>query len=158
MTTINPAQQKALNALAYFAERINALTFQKAIQLLYLADEYAVSESGAPNTWLDYHVWKSGPVPEDLYNKIMQATNPQQELTAIAEAPLLIENIKSSFRHLDSVLLVSVKPFDDSRFSDFEVLVLQDIVNSYGHYIDGNCLTYCVIQIHFGIAWCQRTT
>ena len=55
---ITLAQDKAFNALVYFAERIKPLYLTKAINLLYLADELAIKQSGVPVTWLNYKVWK----------------------------------------------------------------------------------------------------
>ena len=58
------------NILLYFANEINPLYLTKAIKLLYILDETSVKEIGAPVTWLDYKVWKLGPVPESIYEDI----------------------------------------------------------------------------------------
>ena len=39
----------------------------KALKLLYLIDETAVRQSGSPITWLEYKVWKNGPVASEIY-------------------------------------------------------------------------------------------
>ena len=44
---ITPAHNKAFNALVYFSKRVRPLYLTKAIKLLYLADEYAIKDSGA---------------------------------------------------------------------------------------------------------------
>ena len=70
---ITLAQDKAFNALVYFAQRIKPLDLTKAIKLLYFADEMAVKQTGVPINWLNYKVWKLGPVPEDIYFKVKYA-------------------------------------------------------------------------------------
>lgn len=63
---ITLAQEKAFNALVYFAERIKLLYLTKAIKLLYLADEKAIKETGVPITWLNYKAWKYGTIPDGI--------------------------------------------------------------------------------------------
>ncbi len=58
------------NILAYMATQTEPLYMTKALKLLYIIDETAVRQSGSPITWLDYKVWKNGPVSHEIYNEL----------------------------------------------------------------------------------------
>ena len=125
---ITLAQNKAFNALVYFAERVKPLYLTKAIKLLYLADEYAIKDSGVPVTWLNYKAWKYGPVPEEIWNKIKSASN--LEINVIDQI-----SVTSPPSHLpDGIILKPVKEFDDSNFSDYEIDVLDHVIKQYGSF------------------------
>jgi len=131
--TITLAQEKAFNALVYFAERIQPLYLTKAIKLLYLADEYAIKKSGVPITWLDYKVWRFGPVPEEVYNRVKRVANQKQAGLEADSLPYLDVTAPPSTLP-DGVMLVPIKTFDDSEFSDYDISILQQVVERYGHY------------------------
>jgi len=125
------AQEKAFNALVYFAERIKLLYLTKAIKLLYMADEQAIKETGVPITWLDYKAWKFGPVPEDIYNKVKQVDNLQK--LENGDGTIYSLKILDSPADLpEGLVLNPVKPFNDDEFSDYEIGVLQAVVDKYG--------------------------
>lgn len=125
------AQEKAFNALVYFAERIKPLYLSNAMKLLYMADEQAIKETGVPITWLDYKVGKFGPVPEDIYNKVKQVDNLQK----LENGDGSIYNLKISDSPVDlpeGLVLNPIKPFNDDEFSDYEIGELQAVVDKYG--------------------------
>ena len=130
---ITLAQEKAFNALVYFAERIKLLYLTKAIKLLYIADEKAIKETGVPITWLNYKAWKFGPVPEDVYNKVKLAHNLQK---MGSEAVTIDQLIVSSppDRLPDGCILEPRKEFDDSQFSDYEIEVLDAVIKECGNF------------------------
>ncbi|SMD00143.1 Panacea domain-containing protein [Pedobacter nyackensis] len=123
---ITLAHNKALNALVYFTERVKPLYLTKAIKLLYLADEYAIKDSGVPITWLNYKAWKYGPVPEEIWNKPKLTSN--LEIDAIDQINLTTSHLA------DKIILKPVKEFDDSNFSDYEIDALDHIVKQYGSF------------------------
>jgi len=125
---ITLAQNKAFNALVYFAERIKPLYLTKAIKLLYLADEFAIKDSGVPITWLNYKAWKLGPVPEEIWNKVKAASN--LEVEAIDQ----IKVTSASSPLPEGIVLEPRKEFDDSQFSDYEIDILDDVIKKYGRY------------------------
>lgn len=128
---ITLAQDKAFNALVYFAERIKPLYLTKAIKLLYLADEMAVKQTGVPITWLNYKVWKLGPVPEDIYFKVKYAHHQLQK----GESGKVIQHLDVSTPSeplREGILLSPAESFDDSQFSDYDIEVLDDIIKAYG--------------------------
>jgi len=125
------AQEKALNALVYFAERIKPLYLTKAIKLLYMADEQAIRDTGVPITWLDYKAWRFGPVPEDVYNKVKQVDNLQK----LDAGDGVLYSLKVSDAPADlpeGLVLNPIRPFNDDEFSDYEIEILQKVIDRYG--------------------------
>ncbi|MBO9672191.1 MAG: SocA family protein [Sphingobacteriaceae bacterium] len=128
---ITLAQDKALNALLYFAERIKPLYLTKAIKLLYLADEMAIKQSGVPVTWLNYKAWKLGPVPEDIYQQVKYAHHQYLKGNGGHTIQQLeVSTPPENFR--DGILLTPAKDFDDAQFSDYDIEVLDAIIKAYG--------------------------
>ncbi|RRN76297.1 DUF4065 domain-containing protein, partial [Pseudoxanthomonas sp. SGD-10] len=128
---ITLAQDKAFNALLYFAERIQPLYLTKAIKLLYIADERAIRDSGVPITWLNYKAWKFGPVPEEIYDRIKTIDYLQksgQEVTV----PVQIAVTQPTGNLPDGIILQPKREFDDSQFSDYEIEILDDVIQDYG--------------------------
>ena len=130
---ITLAQEKAFNALVYFAERIKLLYLTKAIKLLYIADEKAIKETGVPITWLNYKAWKFGPVPEDVYIKVKLAHNLQKMGSEAVTIDQLIVS-SSPDRLPDGCILEPRKEFDDSQFSDYEIEVLDAVIKERGNF------------------------
>lgn len=54
--------------LAYLCSQIPDMKLRKLIKLVFLVDEASVNERGYPITWLDYYVWKKGPVALEIFN------------------------------------------------------------------------------------------
>jgi Protein of unknown function (DUF4065) len=54
----------------HFAVHIPHLSLTKLLKLLYITDETAMRETGSPITWLEYRVWKHGPVPAEIFQEI----------------------------------------------------------------------------------------
>ena len=61
-------KEKIGNLLIYIASNIKPLYHTQLLKLIYLIDEEAVKEDGVPITWLDYKVWKFGPVAQEAYD------------------------------------------------------------------------------------------
>lgn len=96
----------------------------KLLKLLYIIDETAVKDTGVPVTGLDYRVWKMGPVPYEVYKDLMHDNS--EKLSIFAEAYKKGEG--------EWALIKSVNRFDDSEFSDYEMNLIDRIINEYGHY------------------------
>jgi uncharacterized phage-associated protein len=123
---IKIAHNKAFNALVYFAERVKPLYLTKAIKLLYLADEYAIKDSGVPITWQIYKAWKCGPVPEEIWYKIKLASSLKVDVLdqiSVTTPPPHLAN---------GIILKPIEEFDDSNFSDYEIDVLDHVIKQYG--------------------------
>lgn len=100
------------------------LFLTKLLKLLYIIDETSVKEIGAPVTGLDYRVWKMGPVPFEVYKDLMHENS--ERLSIFAEA--------QKKGNGEWALIKSVNTFDDSEFSDFEMNLIDGIVDKYGLY------------------------
>jgi len=128
---ITLAQDKAFNAFVYFAENIKPLFLTKAFKLLYLADEMAIRQTGVPITWLNYKAWKLGPVPEDIYQQVKFAYHQNQKgngrnTIQHLEISEPLENLR------DGILLTPVRAFDDAKFSDYDIEILDAVISAYG--------------------------
>lgn len=115
--------------IIYLVDKIEEKYLQKVyltklLKLLYIIDETAIKETGAPVTGLDYRVWKMGPVAFDVYKDLMH--NNSEKLSFFAEAKKEGDE--------ESALIQSVNQFDDSEFSDYEMDLFDRVIDSYGHY------------------------
>jgi uncharacterized phage-associated protein len=114
------------NLLIYLADKMKDLGITKALKLLYLIDEMAVREIGTPVTWLEYKVWEMGPVAVDIYNEIKH----------LEHSPLssyINIEIKQAFDY-ESTIIVPAKEFDDSEFNDYEIDLLDRVIEKYGSF------------------------
>lgn len=122
------------NILCYFAAEIDNLSLTKALKLLYILDETAVKETGAPITWLEYKVWKNGPVADEIYKELHhnQKLCIQDKTISIDEF-ISITHKESSFpKNQFDTYLHPKKAYDFSEFSDYEIGLLNQIVTKYG--------------------------
>jgi uncharacterized phage-associated protein len=130
--TLNP---KIGNILIYIAENCSPLYMTKALKLLYLIDEQAVRDSGAPITWLDYKVWKNGPVAQELYQEMRfnQVSTFGEQRISLNDFILIehAENYKNKGQ-ID-IKIIAKKETDFSIFSNFEKNIIVSIVNKYGN-------------------------
>lgn len=62
-------REKLINAILYFASNTKYCGKIKLIKLLYLLDFAHFRETGHSVTGLDYHAWRLGPVPVDVYQE-----------------------------------------------------------------------------------------
>lgn len=124
-----PNLVKIGNLIMYLVDEIDRKYRQKVfltklLKLLYIIDETAVKETGAPVTGLDYRVWKMGPVPFEIYKDLMHDNS--EKLSLFAEAR------KKGQGEWD--LINSVNKFDDSEFSDYEIDLIDRIIDKHGLY------------------------
>lgn len=128
--------KKIAQALVFFAENtISELYLTKALKLLYILDEISIRECGVPVTWLDYKVWKLGPVAENIYEELRHG---------------ITENCKGSYVDLTNAIQVNTIPnpvedgneafvivpkvaFNEDEFSDYELELLRRVAENYGH-------------------------
>ncbi|MBC7747925.1 MAG: SocA family protein [Methylotenera sp.] len=99
-----------------------------------MSDERAVKETGVPITWLTYKAWRLGPVADEVYNPIKNVDSMQQLFET--EYPILnsIQVAKSPSHLPEGLTLKAIHAFDDSRFSDYEVGVLDAVIDEYGKF------------------------
>jgi uncharacterized phage-associated protein len=127
-----PNVDKIGNLIIYLVDSIHDKYHQpvfitKLLKLLYLIDETSVKETGVPVTGLDYRVWKMGPVAYDVYTDY--TFNDSEKLGFFAEAKT----------EGDSKKIESTNQFDDSEFSDYEIGLIDRVIEKYGA-LDGAAL------------------
>ena len=62
------ANAKKIGALLeYICSQISHIQLRKLLKVVYLIDEKSVRQRAIPMTWLDYYVWKKGPVAPSIY-------------------------------------------------------------------------------------------
>lgn len=126
--------EKIGNTLIYFSERVQELYLTKALKLLYLLDETSINETGTPFTWLEYKVWKLGPVAEEIHNELRHRRVEKygdtelslRDFISTSKQPNPVEGIYDSYE------INPLRKFDDSDFSDYELDLLDRIVKKYG--------------------------
>lgn len=128
----NISKERIGNIILYLSERIEKLSLTKTLKLLYLIDEFAVKETGVPITWLDYKVWKLGPVPELVYNELNTQFEREQrlELDKYIEVRREERNIRGEEKLC--TYLHAKANFDDEIFSDYEIELFDNIIKKYG--------------------------
>jgi len=113
-------KEKVGNIMVYLAERIKPLYHTKLIKLLYFIDEYAVKDNGIPITWLSYNVWEKGPVAPETYFIKNDEDN-----------SMFSDFIKTK-KQGDSYIIHPIKSFDDNLFSEYEIAILDKVINDLG--------------------------
>src|SRR5487761_1366450 len=101
------------------------MPYMKLLKLLYLADRRALIESGAPITGDDMFALPKGPI----LSRILDLMNSSPE-----DGSAWFEFVSGHTGHGGyDVEALKEPPDADSRLSDFEVKVLSDVWNEYGH-------------------------
>lgn len=123
-----PNVEKVGNLIIYLVDEIQTrfrqkLFVTKLLKLLYIIDETAVRETGVPVTGLDYGVWEKGPVAKDVYIDLAKKD---------AEQLSLYVDVKDS-DDKDWKLIQSINQFDDSEFSDYEMELIDRVIENDGH-------------------------
>ncbi len=123
------------NILAYIAAQTEPLYMTKAIKLLYLIDEKAVRLTGSPITWLDYKVWKNGPVPSEIYYELKFDQVMTYGNSRVSLSDFINVQRKPNSKQPDQmdVKITPKKNYDFSDFSDFEMGVVKSVVTDYGY-------------------------
>jgi uncharacterized phage-associated protein len=122
------------NLLIYLSSNIKDLTLTKALKLLYVIDETSMKEVGVPVTWLEYKAWEYGPVAPEIYEEIKNGITcgPNSQLVGtyinVSAKDNPVDPSKSPIK-----LISSVKEFDDSEFSDYEIGLLDKVIKKFGN-------------------------
>lgn len=114
--------EKIGNLFIYLADNVDNLFLTKLLKLTYIIDETAVKEVGSPVTWLNYKVWKNGPVPQKVYYNLRLENG-----TDFSEY-VKVEHHQGT----GGKKIVSVSEFDDSEFSDYEIELMDRVIAEYG--------------------------
>jgi uncharacterized phage-associated protein len=107
------------NLIILLAERCKPLYHTKMMKLLFLIDQEATLDKGAPITWLEYKAWKFGPVSQDLFYSKNDGYNKFSNY-------IFFDKINNS------VLVKPIKTFDDSEFSEWDLEIIDKVLKKYG--------------------------
>ncbi|MCX6158463.1 MAG: Panacea domain-containing protein [Ignavibacteriae bacterium] len=121
------------NILYFLSYKINNLTLTKALKLLYIIDETAVNEVGAPITWLDYKVWKYGPVSETIYNEINSFKKEDCSCSSLADF-VNVNVVDNPHDRTQKSLIIcpkNGKSFNELIFSKYEMDLLNRISEKF---------------------------
>jgi uncharacterized phage-associated protein len=117
-------RERLLQAVLFFASRVEALGKVKLFKLLYLFDFEHFRQTGRSATGLDHQAWKLGPVPVELMDD-------WEEL-----APDLAAVVRIEPERLYSFQRQSVRPqdgvqFDPDAFTPRQRRILEDLATRY---------------------------
>lgn len=108
------------NLLIYIANKIPCLYQTKLLKLLYLIDEYSVSNYGTPMTWLDYEVWELGPVAKDIYYSKNTFENRFADY-------IRFEKIEEN-----KYIVSALKKCNLDEFSEMDLYIIDSVLAKYG--------------------------
>lgn len=112
-------KDKIGNLLIKISNDLGVVYHTKLLKLLFIIDETSVKKYGVPVTWLDYKVWKLGPVPPMIYNDI--SFDGKEYLD-------FIKPIKDD----RGIKIVAIKEFSDLDFSEVELDLINEVIKDYG--------------------------
>ncbi len=115
-------REKLINAIVYFAANTKFCGKIKLIKLLYLLDFNHFRVTGHSVTGLDYHAWKLGPVPFDVYQ---EWDAPGPDLAAAVE--IVPEKVIDYVREL----VVPRRAFDPQQFTKRELAMMQELATRF---------------------------
>jgi len=127
-----PNIEKIGNLIIYLVDEIDKkykqpLFLTKLLKLLYIIDENAVKETGVPVTGLSYSAWKMGPVAFEVYKDLKHENS--DKLSCYVEAKKGV-----GISGYEWAKINSVNKFDDSEFSDYEIELIDKVIDEYGAY------------------------
>ncbi len=125
--------EKIGNLLLYLAQQIPQLYLTKLLKIIYIIDETAVREIGVPVTWLDYQVWKLGPVPRDIYDELRhnKPTVYQSETFSLSKYVRIEQKSNPKQDQGESFAILPNGVFDDGEFNDYEIELINKIIKTY---------------------------
>jgi uncharacterized phage-associated protein len=119
---IKHEREKLINAVIYFAGHAKYLGKIKLFKLLYLLDCEHFRMTGQSVTGLDYHAWKFGPVPIDLYQEWDEPEQDMADAISIQPEPV-IDHVRER--------VAPLVEFDDSHFSKRELRIMSGLAEKY---------------------------
>lgn len=122
------------NTLIFLAEKIPHLSLSKSLKLLYILDETTVKKTGVPFTWLEYKVWKYGPVATSIYKEIKHGVKEMVNGNVIdLDNFVKIRKEETTKRgNSEELYIQPIAAFNDSVFTDLELKILNDVIRKYG--------------------------
>jgi uncharacterized phage-associated protein len=120
----NSERERLLQAVVFFASKVEALGKIKLFKLLYLFDFEHFRQTGKSATGLDYQAWKLGPVPVELMDEWEDLGPDLARLVHIAP-----ERVIDYERQ--SVKLNEGVRFDSEPFSPRQLRILEQLAEQF---------------------------
>lgn len=119
----------------HFAAQIPHLSLTKLLKLLYIIDEMAMRETGTPVTWLEYRVWKHGPVAAEIYQEIKHGEKMSigGHLISLDDFVKVIKQDSPRRPGQEEVFIAANGENNLSVLSAYEVDLLNRVVQQFGH-------------------------
>jgi uncharacterized phage-associated protein len=115
-------REKLVNAIIFFAANTKYCGKIKLIKLLYLLDFSHFRTTGLSVTGLEYHAWRLGPVPIDVYQ---EWDEPAADLASAIQ--IVPERVIDYVREL----VVPKRHFDAARFTKRELSLMEELARRF---------------------------
>lgn len=117
-------KNKLGNTLIYMALHTDDLSKTKALKLLYLMEERMVLQYHIPFLGIPFEVWQAGPVAKDVF-------------IDLSDGPYILKDFVKTLSDDNKIYIKAIKDFDNDEFSECEIKMMDDILESYGHMTAG---------------------
>jgi uncharacterized phage-associated protein len=107
------------NTLVFFTEKLGKIAKTKILKLLYILEEESVKKGGSPFSELTYTYLPKGPVATFIKNQIDKKREPVINFVDIQEIG-------------KGIFISAKKPFDNDEFSDFDIELMNYVVENFG--------------------------
>lgn len=108
------------NAIVFLCNKLGDIPKTKLLKLIYLIEEYSISQYGMPFFNVNFKVWHLGPVEPDLFAEF-------------SDNPYLLSDF-IVLKETQSGTFVSCKTdFNDDEFTQAELNLLSEIIGCFGN-------------------------
>ncbi len=107
------------NAVMYIAAHAKYPYKTEVLKLLYLMEERMVQKYHVPMLSIPFSVWRLGPVSVDVFEEL-------------SDGPVLLNDFISLQFNGQGITVKPIKEFDADEFSDAELQVMHEVMDSYG--------------------------
>ncbi|MHB1896198.1 MAG: Panacea domain-containing protein [Metallibacterium sp.] len=111
-------REKLINAIVFFAKNTEHCGKIKLIKLLYLLDFEHFRQTGYSVTGMEYHAWKMGPVPTDLFEE-WEALEPDLAAAIDIKPERVIDYVRER--------AVPKHEFNPEHFTRRELRIMQEL-------------------------------
>lgn len=112
----------------FLANSVSNLTKTKLLKFFYILDEFSIQRAGIPILNLTYKIWKYGPVSEEIFIDLSADDGNLGRL--------------SPYLKKEGNYFVSVSEFDEDEFSEYELGLLNEVVEEFGLYSLNDLIDY----------------
>ncbi len=107
------------NLLVYITNKLGPTHKTKLLKLIYILEEEAVKQSGVPFTDLSYTHLPKGPVATFVNTQIDKKRQELAQYINLTQEP-------------ESTLVSPAKEFNDDEFSEFDLQLIDEVLNRFG--------------------------